>query len=126
MGNPVGMNSDHGDRLFAVDRPEDGVDPGPGQAHSSELDRRRLDEIAILCSTGKVRVNTVFVSAFLDGDQPSAAIGLRAENTENRTCTLVQDLEDAGRVGGFILFALLFRTTGEDAGENPVTGCGGG
>src|SRR5882672_7549415 len=110
LGNFVGMNRDQADRLLARERAEPLFHLPGGQPKTARAHQIDADEIAILGAVAVGLGDVQFTADLLlvDRNEPSAAIGQGAEDSEHAGFGVIDHLDDAAAIdGAFAVVQLL-------------------
>src|SRR5260370_10632099 len=93
----MGMNRDQADRLFGRQRAEPVPDLAGGKPETARTHQVDADEIAVLGATGIAPGNVQLAAGLLlvDWNQPSAALGQGAEDSEDPVLCVIDDLTHA-------------------------------
>src|SRR5713226_8896520 len=116
------MNGDQADGFFACERAEALLDLAGGKPETARAHEVDTDEIAILGATSIGLRDVQFPAGLLlvDRNQPSAAAGQGAEDSQHAGPSVIDDLDDAAAIdGAFAVVRLL------DAQQRAVADTGG-
>ena len=109
LRNFMGVNRDQADRLFGCQRAEPLLDLAGAKPETAGAHQIHADEIAVLGATGIGFGNVQFAAGLLlvDRNQPSAAAGQGAEDSEHTGLGVIDDLDDAPAIGAAVALVQL-------------------
>src|SRR6266436_2895267 len=100
----MGMDRDQADHLFGCQRAEPLPDLAGAKPETARAHQLDADEVAVLGATGIAPGNVQLAAGLLlvDRNQPSAAFGQGAEDSEDPGLGVIDDLDDAPAIGAAV------------------------